>query len=223
MYCNNCHSQCPENFVICPYCSAKLDNGEKKKPVKFVKTGRFNKTISLKAIFGVLIALATVLAVIAIGVGSFTGAKPDSVAKKLAKAISTNDEGLYYSLYDEQIISFKKDNRYYEDEETFSVFTEPLRESVSFYNDKCGEGFVADYNVATVYYLNDEELEQLNKTLADTYKYASLPKKAAKLRIEMNIKGDKGNYKTVYDNFYCIKIGGSWYRCDDGIVGQLQQ
>lgn len=222
MYCDNCHRQCPENFVTCPYCSAKLDNGEKKKPVKFVKTGRFNKTVSLKTVFGILTAVASVLVVVAICIGFFTGTKPDTVVKKFTRAVSTHDENLYYSLYDEQIVSYKKDNRYYEDEETFSAFTEPLRESVAFYNDKCGEGFVADYSVVSVDYLTDEELEDLNDTLSDTYKYASLPKKAAKLRVEINVKGDKGSYKTVYDNFYCIKIGRNWYRCDDSVVGQLQ-
>lgn len=214
MYCEKCHRRCPDNFVTCPYCSAKLKNEENVQPQKFAKNKHY-RYITLKSLVVLSISVAAILAVCAVVTVFFTGTKPETVVKTLTRALNDNDATLYYSMYDEQIAEFKKENRYYEDEETFSAMTEPLEESISFYKSQCGDDFKVTYNIEEVMYLTQDELESLNKELADLYGYDILPKKAASLKVAINAKGREGTYKTLYDNFICIKFGRKWYKCDE--------
>ena len=51
----------------------------------------------------------------------------------MVNAIEADDAKLYYSLYDDQLKEYYKENWYYGDEETFDAVTKPLKESRDFY------------------------------------------------------------------------------------------
>lgn len=212
MYCDNCHRQSPDNFVNCPYCSAPLKNNKRKKPQKFTKKKERKKPVSFKTATIIAVGVALVLAICAIVVGSLTGSKPDRVVKTMVEAIESDDAELYYSLYDEQIKEFYKENFYYGDEETFDAMTKPLQESREFYTSRCGEDFRLKYEIVSVEYLSDEDLEQDNDSLVTLYGYRNLPAKTAILEFNIEAKGDNGTYKSEYTQFYCSLINGKWYR-----------
>ncbi len=212
MYCDNCHRQSPGNFVNCPYCSAPLKNIESRKPQKFVKKKEHKKTVPFKTSVIAVIIVAFVLAVSAVVTGILTGSKPNKVVKTMVTAIDNNDADLYYSLYDEQIKEYYKENFYYGEEETFDALTSPLTESRDFYASKCGENFTLKYEIINIEYLSEERLALHNNTLATMYNYKRLPKKIAVLEIEIEAKGEKGAYKSVYSRFYCSQIKGKWYK-----------
>lgn len=212
MYCDNCHRQSPDNFVNCPYCSAPLKNNKRKKLQKFTKKKERRKPVSFKTAVIITVAVAFVLAVSAVITGSITGSKPDKVIKSMVTAIETNDADLYYSLYDEQIKAYNKENFYYGDQETFDAMTKPLKESREFYSSKCGEEFKLSYKIVKVEYLSDEDLVLNNDSLASLYGYRQLPSKTAILEFEIEAKGDMGIYKSEYTHFYCSLINGKWYK-----------
>ena len=212
MYCDNCHRQSPDNFVNCPYCSAPLKNNKRNKPQKFTKKKERKKPVSFKTATIIAVGVALALAICAIVVGSLTGSKPDRIVKTMVEAIESDDAELYYSLYDEQIKEFYKENFYYGDEETFDAMTKPLQESREFYASKCGEDFRLKYEIVSVEYLSDENLEQNNESLVTLYGYRNLPAKTAILEFNIEAKGDKGTYKSEYTQFYCSLINGKWYR-----------
>lgn len=211
MYCDNCHRQSPDNFVNCPYCSAPLKNNRRKKPQKFTKKKEYKKLLSFKTTVIITVAVAFVLAVTAVVIGSITGSKPDKVIKTMVKAIETNDSRLYYSLYDEQIKSYYKENWYYGDEETFDAITKPLNESRAFYISKCGEDFSLDYKINDITYMSEEALESVKDTLQVSFNYSAFPTKVAFLDFEIEAKGESGSYKTVYEKLTCLQINGKWY------------
>ena len=191
MYCDNCHRQSPDNFVNCPYCSAPLKNHKRNKPQKFTKKKEHKKPISFKTATIIAVGVALVLAICAIVVGSLTGSKPDKVVKTMVEAIENDDAELYYSLYDDQIKEFYKENFYYGEEETFDAMTKPLQESKEFYSSKCGENFRLEYKIVSVKYLSDEELELNNDSLVTLYGYRDLPSKTAVLEFNIEVKGDR--------------------------------
>ncbi len=211
MYCDNCHRQSPDNFVNCPYCSAPLKNNKRKKPQKFVKKKERKKPISFKTFVIGVVIVAALLAVSAVVTGALTGSKPDSVVKKMVTAIQANDAELYYSLYDDQIIEYYKENFYYGDEETFDAVTKSLEKSVAFYTSKCGEDFDLKYKINDVTYLEKAMLDFHKNTLSISHNYKKLPDKVAVITFEIEAKGSEGTYKSVYDNFWCARIGGKWY------------
>lgn len=211
MYCDNCHRQSPDNFVNCPYCSAPLKNNKRKKPQKFTKKKEHRKPVSFKTAVIITVAVAFVLAIVAIVTGAITGAKPDKVIKTMVTAIEANDAKLYYSLYDEQIKEYYKENWYYGDEETFDAVTKPLNESRDFYISKCGEDFTLEYKINDITYISDEALEGANENLQASFNYTQFPTKVAFLDFEIEAKGEKGTYKTVYDKLTCLQINGKWY------------
>ena len=211
MYCDNCHRQSPDNFVNCPYCSAPLKNNKRKAPQKFTGKKDRQKPVSFKATVIITVAVAFVLAVSAVITGAITGAKPDKAIKTMVTAIETDDAKLYYSLFDEQIKAYYKENWYYGDEETFDAITKPLKESRDFYISKCGEDFSLDYRINGITYISDESLEEVNDTLRASFNYSVFPKKVAFLDFEIEAKGEKGSYKTVYEKLVCLQINGKWY------------
>ncbi len=211
MYCDKCHRQSPDNFVNCPYCSAPLKNNKRKKPEKFTKKKERSKPISFKTMVIITVAVAFVLAVSAVVVGSITGAKPDKVIRTMVTAIETDDAKLYYSLYDEQIKAYYKENWYYGDEETFDAVTKPLKESRDFYISKCGEDFTLEYKINDITYISEEALERANENLQASFNYTRFPTKIAFLDFEIEAKGEAGTYKTVYDKLACLQINGKWY------------
>ncbi len=212
MYCDNCHRQSPDNFVNCPYCSAPLKNNKRKKPQKFVKKKERKKPVSFKTAVIITVVIAFVLAVSAVVTGVLTGSKPDTVVKTMVTAIETNDAKLYYSLYDDQIIEYYRENWYYGDEETFDAVTEPLAQSRDFYISKCGENFTLEYKITNVNYLTDASFESYRDSFSLGYNYKKLPEKIALLDFEIEAKGDIGTYKSVYEDFLCAQIGGDWYK-----------
>ncbi len=212
MYCDNCHRQSPDNFVNCPYCSAPLKSGKRKKPQKFIKKKERNKPVSFKSAVIIIVAIAFVLAISAVVTGALTGSKPDKVVKTMVNATQTNDAELYYSLYDEQIKEYYKENFYYGDEETFNALTSPLGESRAFYTSKCGDNFTLKYKITDIEYLSEEHLELHNNSLTTLYNYNKLPEKTAILEIEVEAEGEEGSYKSVYADFYCSRINGKWYK-----------
>ena len=211
MYCDNCHRQSPDNFVNCPYCSAPLKNIKRKKPQKFTKKKEHKKPVSFKTAVIITSLVAFVLAVSAVVTGVITGSKPDKVVKTMVTAIETNDAKLYYSLYDEQIKSYYKENWYYGDEETFDAVTKPLNESRDFYISKCGEDFSLKYKITDITYIKEESIELVNENLQASFNYTVFPTKVAFLDFEIEAKGEKGAYKTVYEKLTCLQIGGKWY------------
>ncbi len=211
MYCDNCHRQSPDNFVNCPYCSAPLKNDKRRKPKKFEKNKATKKPLQFKTTVIICIVVAVVLAISAIATGVLTGSKPGTAIEKMVKAIETDDARLYYSLYDEQIVEYYKENWYYGDAETFDAVTKPLSESRAFYSEKCGEDFTLKYKITDVTYITDSSLEAFNNSLEISFNYSELPSKAAFLDVEIEARGEKGTYKSVYKNFVCIQLGGKWY------------
>lgn len=214
MYCEKCHNQSPDNFERCAYCSAPFEEKIKpesgKKTIKKFKKRRFSK----KTAIGCVVVFAFVMALSAIITGVVTGVKPESVVSSLSVAIQKNDSKLYYSLFDEQMKTYKKSNWYFSDEETNKAMVEPLVKSIDFYTEMCGEGYTIDYEIEDVYYFSGSELEHLCGVLGETYGYDIMPKKAAKVDFVLYVKGEKGEYETVYKDFYCIKFGSQWYRLD---------
>ena len=211
MYCDNCHKQSPDNFVNCPYCSAPLKNNKRKKPQKFTKKKEHQKPVSFKTTVIITVVVALVLAVSAVITGAITGAKPDKAIKTMVTAIQTNDAKLYYSLYDEQIKEYYKENWYYGDEETFDAITKPLQESRDFYISKCGEDFSLDYKINDIVYITGDSLVNVNNSLQISFNYSQFPKKIAFLDFEIEAKGEKGSYKSVYEKLVCLQINGKWY------------
>ncbi len=212
LYCDNCHRQSPDNFVNCPYCSAPLKNTKRKKPQKFTKKKERQRPVSFKTTVIITVAVAFLLAVSAVITGALTGSKPDKVVKTMVTAIESDDAELYYSLYDDQIKKYYKENFYYGDEETFDAFVSPLTESRDFYISKCGEDFSLEYKITEIEYLSEEELEHHNDTFAEFYNYKNLPEKTAKLVVEIRASGEKGEYKSYYSQFFCSQINGKWYK-----------
>lgn len=211
MYCDKCHRQSPDNFVNCPYCSAPLKNNKKRKPQKFIKKKERKKPVSFKTVVIIAVMVAFVLAVSAVITGAITGSKPDKVVKTMVTAIQNNDAKQYYSLYDEQIKGYYKENWYYGDEETFDAVTKPLRDSRDFYISKCGEDFSLKYRIKNVTYIPEESVESVNEALQASFNYSDFAKKIALLDFEIEAKGEKGSYKTVYEKLTCLQINGKWY------------
>lgn len=211
MYCDNCHRQSPDNFVNCPYCSAPLKKDKGRKLNKFEKNKPDKKRLPFKTTVIISVVVAVVLAISAIVTGVLTGSKPTTAIDKMVKAIETNDPKLYYSLYDDQIIEYYKENWYYGDAETFDAVTKPLSESRDFYSEKCGEDFTLRYKITDITYITDNTLVSFNNSLQVSFNYSDLPSKAAFLNVEIEAKGEKGTYKSVYENFVCIQLGGKWY------------
>lgn len=214
MYCDKCHKQSPDNFVTCAYCGAKLNSPKKKEPSKFIKKREFKFNFSFKNRIIALVIFAAVLVVVAVVTVSFTGSKPEKVVKNFVKATQTADKDLYYSLYDDNIKKYKKDNRYFGDDETYAQIVQPMEKSDVFYTEKCGEDYKLTYKVTSSQTLSDEDLSDFNDVLENGFGYVEFPSRVDILCIEVVAKGVKGEYKSVYNDFWCMKIKGRWYKID---------
>lgn len=214
MYCVKCHKQSPDNFVNCAYCGAKLKLPKKKEPLKFVKKRRFKTKISLKTTIAAVVVFAAVLAVAATVTVFFTGTKPEKIVKSFIKATQMADRELYYSLYDSNIKNYKKNNRYFADEETFEQVVLPMEQSNDFYTEKCGENYRLSYKITSSETLSDDELSVFTEVLENGFGYIEKPSRVDILCVEVTAKGEKGDYKSVYSDFWCMKIKGCWYKVD---------
>ncbi len=223
MYCSKCHKQSPENFVNCAYCGAKLNSGKKKQPSVFVKNPKIKLNFSFKALVGGLMVFAILLTIGAIFSATVTGSKPEKVIKNFTKSIQTQDEKLYYSLYDEGIKEYKKQNRYYGDEETFKNIVLPMLESDEFYKSKCGGSYKLSYTVKSSQTLPDEELAAFVKMLESNFSYIKMPSRVDILNVEVVAQGEKGEYKSIYNDFWCMKIKGRWYKVDKIVYTEYEK
>ena len=222
MYCHKCHKQSPENFVNCAYCGAKLKPQKKKEPSKFQNKKKIKIDISLKTLLKILIIIASVLAVAAIISSFFTSSKPERVVKDFVRSVDKYDKELYFSLYDESLIKYKKENRYFGDDETFNQMVIPVDDSVAFYTEKCGEEFNLKYEVKSSKTLQENELDSFNQMLESDFNYIVFPSQVDILSVEIQATGDRGEYKSIYNDFWCMKIKGHWYMVDKTIYTQYE-
>ena len=169
MYCDECHKQSPDNFVTCAYCGAKLKTHKKKEPSKFVKKKRGERSFSLKSIIAILVVFATVLGIAAVLTATFTGAKSEKVVKGFVKAIVNEDEEFYYSLYDDYVKEYNKNNRYFAEDETYRQMVLPVKESNEFYISKCGEGYTLTYEVVSTQPLDENAVESFGSFLSSSF------------------------------------------------------
>ncbi len=211
MYCEKCNKQSPDNFTACAYCGAKFKPKKSHMPIKFSpKHG--NSKISFKSKVMSLIIIAVLLSVAAITTAALTGQKPERVIKTMASSISNSDAEAYYGIFDDYYKSFLKDSLYYDDGVMFDEMVLPMKESDAFYTKQCGEGYKLSYDITSSEILDGKELEEYNKYLTDTYGYKRVPKSVCVMNVTLKADGEKGEYKTVYKNIYCIKLSGKWYR-----------
>ncbi len=223
MYCDECHKQSPDNFVTCAYCGAKLKSHKKKPPSKFVKKKRTDREISLKSVIAILVAFATVLGIAAVLTASITGAKSENVVETFVKAVRNEDEELYYSLYDEYIKEYNKNNRYFADDETYAQMVLPVKESSDFYVQKCGEEYELSYEITQTTSLDETELQRFKDLLSSRFGYVELPSKVDILNVSIHAEGETGEYTSVYNDFWCMKIKGKWYIVDSAISTEYME
>lgn len=223
MYCDECHKQSPDNFVTCAYCGAKLKSPKKKPPSKFIKKKRGNRDISLKSVVAILVAFATILGIAAVLTATITGAKSENVVKSFVKAVRNEDEELFYSLYDEYIKEYNKNNRFFAEDETYAQMVLPVKESSVFYIQKCGEEYTLSYEITQTEVLDETELQSFNDLLSGQFGYVELPSRVDILDISINAEGDAGEYTSVYNDFWCMKIKGKWYIVDKVIITEYME
>lgn len=223
MYCDECHKQSPDNFVTCAYCGAKLNSHKKKEPSKFLKKNRRNRSFSLKSVIALLVIFATVLGIAAVLTVTFTGAKSEKTVKSFVKAIQNEDEDLYYSLYDDHIKEYNNDNRYFAEDETYRQMVLPVKESNDFYAQKCGEGFKLTYEITSSGSLEEAELQQFNDSLVSGFGYIELPSQVDILNVRIIADGEEGEYVSIYDGFWCMKIKGRWYMVEKSVYTEYTE
>ncbi len=223
MYCHKCHKRSPENFANCAYCGAKLKPEKKKQPSVFVNKKSFKINFSFRNFVAVLMFVAVVIAIASIFTATVTGSKPERVVKNFIYSIQNQNEELFYSLYDEGIKEYKKESRYYGNEETVANMVAPMNESHAFYKEKCGDNYKLSYSVKSFETLDDEQLRIFNEMLEKNFSYINLPKRVDILNVEITAEGALGEYKSVYTDFMCIKIKGKWYKADKTVFTEYEK
>ncbi len=223
MYCRKCNKHSPDNFVKCAYCGAKLSASDKKIPTAFIKKREIKHKPSLKTMVIISLTLSVILSIAAVITAAFTGSKPEKTVKAFTTAIQNNDEKLYYSLFDDDIKQYKKENRYFGDEETFDNMVLPLAQSNEFYKEKCGVDYKLSYNITSSVALTDEELEVFSECLEGQFSYITLPDRVELLNVEITAKGELGEYKSIYNDFWCMKIKGKWYKADKTVHNEYEK
>ncbi len=221
MYCNNCHQHCPDNFSSCPYCSHELKVDKKKKTDAYQARKNNNFKLSFKGKIIAVSVLAFILCISAVTVGVLNGSKPERIVKTMVLSVKNQDAEAYYSLYDEQIKEYNKENWYFDDDETFSAMTEPLTKTIDFYTDKCGKDFTVQYKINEVIYIENEKFADYCDVLEKSFGYRKLPTEIAKVDFVIEVKGSEGEYTSVYDSFMCMKIGGKWYRIYSSVFNDI--
>jgi hypothetical protein len=220
LYCKECHKQSPDNFINCAYCGAKLDQPKKKQPQRFNKKTDIKINFSFRFIVKVLVVISALLTVVAVFTATFVGSKPEKVVKNFVKSIQESNSKLYYALYDDNIIRYKTDKRYFGEDETFKQTILAMEESDKFYTEKCGEGYKLNYSITANRTLDETELERFNLMLENSFGYVEFPSRVDVLSIDVIATGKEGEYKTVYNDFWCMKIKGHWYKVDKTIYAE---
>lgn len=217
MYCDKCRKKNPDNFITCAYCGEKLNIPKKKESYLEKVTERKKQKTRKHKIAGATGFSVFLVIVVVIIAALIIGSKPEKVVKTFAESIKTTDKDLYYSIYDENIKRYKKENRYFGDEETFEHFVLPMVQSDDFYKEKCGDDYKLTYKVISDNALTEEELQVFNEVLENNFGYIEIPSKVNALCVEINVKGEKGDYKSLYNDFWCMRIKGRWYKVDKAI------
>lgn len=217
MYCEKCHKQSPENFINCAYCGANLDSPKKRAPSKFVKKQGFKLRFSLKSVLVASVCFAVLLVVAALLTSSFTASKPEKIIKNFVKATQTEDADMYYALFDDNIKEYKLNNRYFAEDETFKQMVVPMVTSHAFYTEKCGEGYKLTYSVISQKALDEKELEKFTDVLESNFSYIEFPSQVEVISVDVVASGDKGTYTSRYNDFWCMKIKGRWYKVDKNV------
>lgn len=220
MYCEKCHKQSPENFINCAYCGAELNSPKKKVPLKFVKNKNLKFRVSLKSVLFSLVGFAVVLVIVALLTSIFTASKPERLIKDFVKAIQTEDADVYYSLFDDNIKEYKLNNRYFAEDETFRQMVLPMSTSHDFYIAKCGEDYKLTYSVISNRSLNETELQMFKQVLENNFSYIEFPSQVEVLSVDVVAKGKKGTYTSRYNDFWCMKIKGRWYKVDKNVYSE---
>ena len=222
MYCEKCHKQSPENFINCAYCGARLDSTKNKAPSKFVKKGNFKFRFSLKTVIVSLVSFALVLVIAALLTSTFTASKPERIIKDFVKATQTENADMYYALFDDNIKEYKLNNRYFAEDETYKQMTLPMTTSHEFYEQKCGEDYKLTYSVVSSKSLDEDELEVFKDVLENNFSYIEFPSRVEIISVDVVAKGEKGTYTSRYNDFWCMKIKGKWYKVDKTIYAEYE-
>lgn len=222
MYCEKCHKQSPENFINCAYCGARLDSPKKKVPSKFVKKESFKFRLSLKSVIISLVCFAVVLVIAALLTSTFTASKPERIIKNFVKATQTENADMYYSLFDDNIKEYKLNNRYFAEDETYKQMVLPMTTSHEFYKQKCGEDYKLTYSVVSSESLDENEIEVFNDVLENNFSYIEFPSRVDIISVDIVAKGEKGTYTSRYNDFWCMKIKGTWYKVDKTVYTEYE-
>ncbi len=211
MYCEKCKHQSPDNFTNCAYCGEKLVT-LKEKTKTAEKVERKFMLINKKSAVITAVTAVAIISVISIIVGIVSGKKPQSVIHNMTKAITENDEDMYFSLFDGEYLEYKKECIYFTDDELLKGITEPMYETDEFYKKECGDDYKIKCRFDSVSDVDEKGIKKINDYLTEMYGYKKSVTDAAVLNFSVIAKGEKGKYESVYRDFYCIKIGGKWYR-----------
>ena len=220
IYCDKCGKKNPENFITCAYCGEKLNTQKKKDSSRFAKTRKRKERRLFKTKLEVLIVLGVVIVVGVISMAIISGSRPEKLVDKFIEAIHTSDKDLYYSIFDDNIKRYKKENRYFGEEETFEQIILPMSQSGDFYKEKCGDDYKLTYKVTSEEILSEEKLQGFIEVLETGFGYIETPSKVIKFCVEVKAKGENGEYKSVYNDFWCMRIKGHWYKVDKTIYSE---
>ena len=147
----------------------------------------------------------------------FTAIKPERVIKNFVKATQSADGDLYYSLYDDNVKKYKLNNRYFAEDETYEQMILPMKNSDAFYTQKCGEEYKLTYNIKSSSTLTEEQTAVFNDVLESNFSYIEFASRVDVICVDVIAKGDKGTYTSQYNDFWCMKIKGKWYKVDKNI------
>jgi hypothetical protein len=76
------------------------------------------------------------------------------------------------------------------------------------------------YKVTLDETLTEDELQTFKDILENSFGYIEIPSKVNKLCVEINAEGEKGEYKSFYNDFWCMKIKGRWYLVDKTVYSE---
>ena len=112
---------------------------------------------------------------------------------------------------------------FYEAQKDIKNMVLPVSESHEFYKEKCGEDYKLTYSIKEFETLEDEQLQIFTEMLETDFSYIKLPSRVDLLSVEITAKGEKGEYKSVYNDFWCMKIKGKWYKVDKTVYTDYEK
>ena len=94
--------------------------------------------------------------------------------------------------------------------------------SHEFYEQKCGEDYKLTYSVVSSKSLDEDELEVFKDVLENNFSYIEFPSRVEIISVDVVAKGEKGTYTSRYNDFWCMKIKGKWYKVDKTIYAEYE-